>query len=136
MYTDSMEDSIFTKIIKGEIPCHKIYEDEKTIAFLDIHPQTPGHTLVVPKAQVDHIWDLDDEEYGHLMRTVKRVGQRLRQFTDRKRVGVIVAGYGVPHTHVHLIPMKDEAELKAFQNLDSPVDQDALSRIAQELSFQ
>lgn len=130
-----MEDSIFTKIINGQIPCHKIYEDDKTIAFLDVHPQTPGHTLVVPKMQVDHIWDLDDNTYQHLMQAAKKLGSHLRKWSDRERIGMVVAGYGVPHVHVHLIPMHSEAELKAPQDLESPIDHDDLAKIAEQLRF-
>src|ERR1035441_9554415 len=82
-----MADSIFTKIIKGEIPCHKIYEDDKTFAFLDIHPKQPGHVLVVPKQETDHIWDLPDEEYLAVMTTVKKVSLRIREVLKPSRVG-------------------------------------------------
>lgn len=98
-----MEDSIFTKIIKGEIPAHKIYEDDKVIAFLDIVPETPGHTLVIPKAQVDKFYDLSDSDYSELFAVVKQLAARLEQATGQRTL-VKIIGTDVPHTHVHLIP--------------------------------
>lgn len=100
-----MSDSIFSKIIRGEIPSYKVYEDEATLAFLDIHPVNPGHTLVVPKAQVDHLWDLEDADYQALMETAKKVAKRIRSVLECPRVGVLVEGFEVPHAHVHLIPI-------------------------------
>jgi histidine triad (HIT) family protein len=108
-----MEDSLFTKIIKGEIPSHKLYEDEKTIAFLTIQPVREGHTLVVPKVQVDQYIDLPDEDYDALWRTVKRVAAHLRTVTSKERIGVVIKGIDVPHAHVHLIPFDKGESLKA-----------------------
>jgi histidine triad (HIT) family protein len=108
-----MEDSLFTKIIKGEIPSHKLYEDEKTIAFLTIQPVREGHTLVVPKVQVDQYIDLPDEDYDALWRTVKRVAAHLRTVTGKERIGVVIKGIDVPHAHVHLIPFDKGESLKA-----------------------
>ena len=99
-----MEDSIFTKIIKGEIPSYKIYEDEKTIAFLDIEPTRYGHTLVVSKKQIDQYIDLPDADYIALWGTVKKVAAHLRDVIRTERVIVKIIGTDVPHTHVHLIP--------------------------------
>lgn len=94
--------SIFSKIIAGEIPCYKIYEDEKTFAFLDIHPETPGHTLVVPKIEVDKIYDLPMEDYLAVMKTVKMLAKRMEEmFGERTLLKVI--GTDVPHAHVHLV---------------------------------
>jgi histidine triad (HIT) family protein len=128
-----MEDSIFTRIIKGEIPCHKIYEDEATFAFLDIHPSQPGHVLVVSKTQTEFIWDLKDDDYTALMNAVKTVGTHMREVFSQKQIGVIVAGIGVPHVHVHLIPFTTEAELKAPQDMSSEPDHAALARMAEKL---
>lgn len=100
-----MEESIFTKIIKGDIPSYKVYEDEKVIAFLDINPFVPGHTLVVPKQQTDHIWDLDDNLYAHLMRVSKDVANRQRAILRPPRVAMQVLGNDVPHVHVHIFPL-------------------------------
>ena len=92
-----MEDSIFTKIIKGEIPAYKVYEDEHTFAFLDIHPLTEGHVLVIPKKQVEYIWDLEADDYQALMATVQKVGKHLREVLEAPYVGVEVVGVDVPH---------------------------------------
>lgn len=127
-----MEDSIFTKIIKGEIPCHKIYEDERTIAFLTIQPFAPAHTLVVPKKQVDQIWDLDDDEYQNLMGVVKKVGLHLRKVSGKDRVGVTVKGFDVPHVHVHLVPMSRGEGVSLDQNNLPMADDAALAAIAEK----
>jgi histidine triad (HIT) family protein len=103
-YNKYMQDSIFTKIIKGEIPCHKIYEDAATFAFLTIQPIHPGHTLVVPKHQVDKLWELPDDEYQAVMATVKKVANRIQEVLQPVRVGSHVSGIDVPHAHVHLFP--------------------------------
>ena len=129
------EPSIFTRIIRGEIPSHKIYEDEHVLAFLDVHPAQPGHVLVVPKKQVEFVWDMPDEDYADLMAAAKKVGSHMRGVLRPKQVGMIVAGIGVPHVHVHLIPFTTEAELKAPQDMDSEPDQAALAAIAQRLAF-
>lgn len=94
--------SIFSKIIAGEIPCYKIYEDEKTFAFLDIHPETLGHTLVVPKNEVDKIYDLPMEDYLAVMKTVKMLAKRMEEVFG-KRTLLKVIGTDVPHAHVHLV---------------------------------
>ena len=99
-----MQDSVFTKIIKGEIPSTKIYEDEHNYAFLDHKPMVPGHTLVVSKKQVANIWDLSAEDYHHLMATVKKVGARIKEVFQPKWAGVKVEGIAVPHAHVHVFP--------------------------------
>ncbi len=97
--------SIFTKIINGEIPCHKIAEDDHFFAFLDINPNTKGHTLCVPKKEVDKIMDLDTETYMGLMAFSRKVGKAIETAIDCKRVGMTVIGLEVPHVHVHLIPL-------------------------------
>ena len=98
--------SIFTKIIQGEIPCYKIYEDDKTFAFLDIHPETPGHTLVVPKNEIDKIYDLPDEDYEALMATVKKLSQHMEKVLGVRTLWKVV-GTDVPHAHVHLMPLDE-----------------------------
>lgn len=95
-------ESIFSKIIAGEIPCYKIYEDEKTLAFLDIHPETPGHTLVVPKVEVDKLYELQMEDYLAVMKTVKMLASRMEKILG-KRTLMKVIGTDVPHAHVHLV---------------------------------
>ena len=101
--------SIFSKIIAGEIPCYKIYEDEKTFVFLDIHPETQGHTLVVPKTEVDKIYDLADEDYVALMDTVKKLSVHMERVLG-KRILWKVVGTDVPHAHVHLMPLDETWE--------------------------
>ena len=96
--------SIFTRIINGEIPCYKIYEDDKTFAFLDIHPETKGHTLVVPKSEVDKIYDLPDKDYEALMSTVKKLSKHMEQKLGARILWKVV-GTDVPHAHVHLMPL-------------------------------
>lgn len=95
--------SIFTKIINGEIPSYKIYEDDKTFAFLDIHPETKGHILVVPKNEVDKIYDLPDEDYDALMHAVKKLSRHMEQKTGQRTLWKVI-GTDVPHAHVHLMP--------------------------------
>ncbi|MBQ3297136.1 HIT domain-containing protein [Candidatus Saccharibacteria bacterium] len=95
--------SIFTQIIQGEIPCYKIYEDDKTFAFLDIHPETKGHTLVVPKLEVDKIYDLPDADYQALMATVKKLSQHMEKQLGQRTLWKVI-GTDVPHAHVHLLP--------------------------------
>ena len=95
--------SIFTKIINGEIPAYKIYEDDKTLAFLDIHPETKGHTLVIPKTEVDKIYDLPDEDYQALMQTVKKLSKHLEKQLGQRTLWKVI-GTDVPHAHVHLTP--------------------------------
>ena len=96
--------SIFSKIIAGEIPCYKIYEDDKTLAFLDIHPETPGHTLVVPKVEVDKLYELQMEDYLAVMKTVKILASRVEKILG-KRTLMKVIGTDVPHAHVHLVSL-------------------------------
>lgn len=102
--------SIFTKIIEGELPCYKILEDDHHIAFLDINPNAKGHTLCVPKQEVDKIMDLDRESYLELMVFARKVGKALEAAIDCKRVGMTVIGLEVPHVHVHLIPLNEMKE--------------------------
>ncbi|AWX44152.1 putative HIT-like protein [Flagellimonas maritima] len=97
--------SIFTKIINGEIPCYKIAEDEDNFAFLDINPNSKGHTLCVPKKEVDKLSDLDEESYTKLMAFSRKVGKAIEASVPCKRVGMTVIGLEVPHVHVHLIPL-------------------------------
>lgn len=130
-----MQDSVFTKIVKREIPAHLIYEDENTLAFLDIHPSTTGHTLVIPKKQIDHLWDLEDEDYQAVMATAKLVANRLKDVLGVQRVGVKVVGEDVPHAHVHLLPFNTTKEFHAPQDLNSEPDHTALATLAERLRF-
>ncbi len=103
--------SIFTKIISGEIPSYKIAEDENFFAFLDINPVAPGHTLVVPKKEVDYLFNLDDELYSGLMLFSKKIAAAVEKAIPCKRIGVTVIGLEVPHAHVHLIPLNSMRDI-------------------------
>lgn len=107
--------SIFSKIVAGEIPCHKIAETEQFLAFLDVFPCATGHTLVIPKQEIDYLFDLDDELYSGLMSFAKQIEPAIRQAVPCKRVGVAVVGLEVPHAHVHLIPMNSMSDMN-FNN--------------------
>ena len=98
--------SIFTKIIQGEIPCYKIYEDDFSFAFLDIHPESRGHVLVIPKREVDKIYDLPDEDYQALMATVKKLSRHMEKVLGARTLWKVV-GTDVPHAHVHLMPLDE-----------------------------
>jgi histidine triad (HIT) family protein len=99
-----MNPSIFTQIINGEIPCHKVYEDELTFAFMDIHPFQPGHVLVVPKKQTDQFDELDKPDADAVLATAQKVSRALREAFGTARTVLFVMGYDVPHAHIHLIP--------------------------------
>ncbi|MDB5179848.1 MAG: hypothetical protein JWN12_480 [Candidatus Saccharibacteria bacterium] len=130
-----MEDSIFTKIIKGEIPSHKIYEDDDVIAFLDIHPVMPGHTLVVPKKQVEFTWDLDNETYVKLTLAAKKIALHIREKLDTEYVGEQIIGVDVPHAHIHLIPFTHAVDFHREADQSLEPDHAALARMAESLSF-
>ena len=130
-----MSQTIFSKIIAGEIPCHKIYEDDHVIAFLDIHPQIEGHTLVIPKIEVDHIWDMEEDMYEYLMATTKKLGAHIKSVIGAPRVGMVVEGFGVPHAHVHLIPLYQAEDIKKPQDLVSEPDHERLAAVAKKLTY-
>ena len=102
--------SVFTRIVEGEIPCYKIAEDENYFAFLDINPIAKGHTLVIPKKEVDYIFDLDDNTLAGLHLFAKRVAKAIEKSITCKRVAVVVLGLEVPHAHIHLIPLNKESD--------------------------
>ncbi|MBR5843037.1 MAG: HIT family protein [Bacteroidaceae bacterium] len=127
--------SIFSRIVAGEIPCYKVAEDERFFAFLDISPVAKGHTLVIPKQEVDYIFDLDDETYNGLMAFARRVARALEGAVECKRVGVAVMGLEVPHAHVHLIPITTEGDMNFFrEKLSLPAEEMAAiaARIAEK----
>jgi histidine triad (HIT) family protein len=103
--------SIFTRIVAGEIPCYKIAEDENFFAFLDINPMAAGHTLVIPKKEVDYLFDLDSDLYAALCLFARRVALAQKKALNCKRVGMLVLGMEVPHAHIHLVPMEKESDL-------------------------
>jgi len=129
------EPSVFTKIINGELPSHKVYEDERVIAFLTNHPLVEGHTLVVPKKQINQIWDLDNEDYDYLWQTARKIALHLRQVMGLERVGVVIKGIEVPHTHIHLIPMVSEQIHVNFDPEPAPalVDGETLAKVAEKI---
>jgi histidine triad (HIT) family protein len=124
--------TIFTKILAGEIPAHKILEDDKYLAFLDIRPVNPGHTLVIPKQVIDYIFDIDDELLKGLIVFAKKVSRGVRKAIPCKRVGVMVAGLEVPHAHVHLIPIIESLTELNFSRA-KPMASEELARIAQKI---
>ena len=103
--------SLFTRIINGEIPCHKIAEDDNYLAFLDIMPLVPGHTLVIPKREVDYIFDLDDDLLSGLLVFAKPIAKAIEKAVPCKRIGIAVIGLEVPHAHVHLVPLHTVADI-------------------------
>jgi histidine triad (HIT) family protein len=107
--------SIFTKIVNGEIPAYKIAEDENYLAFLDVNPNAKGHTLCIPKQEIDKIFDMDDELYLGLMKFSKKIAVALEKTVPCKRIGMAVVGLEVPHAHVHLIPLNHMDEMR-FHN--------------------
>jgi histidine triad (HIT) family protein len=107
--------TIFSKIVRGEIPCHKVAENEHCLAFLDIMPLVRGHVLVIPKREVDYIFDLDAETYRELWDFARRVSPAIRQAIPCKRIGVAVIGLEVPHAHIHLVPMQHVGDINFSQ---------------------
>lgn len=125
--------SIFTKIINGELPSYKIAEDDKCYAFLDISPLAEGHTLVVPKQEVDYIFDIDDEIYSHLHLFAKKVAKAIKQAVPCEKVGMAVIGLDVRHAHIHLVPLKAVGDLNfAKEKLSLPAEQ--MKAIAEKIA--
>lgn len=130
------EPSIFTRIIQGEIPAHKLYEDERTLAFLDIHPAVEGHTLVVPKIQVDRLEDLPDADHEALMRSVRKVMRRLVEvYGTEYRACLKLEGFDVSHAHVHVIPCRNAEEFWTRQRMDIEPDHTSLAKVASKIRF-
>ncbi|MFC2109364.1 HIT family protein [Bacteroidota bacterium] len=126
-------DTIFTKIIKGEIPSYKISENENFFAFLDINPNAKGHTLVIPKKQVDKLFDLDDETYIELFAYAKKVAAAIEKVVPCNRVGLSVIGLEVPHAHVHLIPLNNMSDA-SFSKPKAAMTQDEFINLAAAIS--
>lgn len=125
--------SVFTKIIDGELPGHFVYRDDTCVAFLSINPIQPGHTLVIPRAEVSHWVDLDEETSAHLMKVAHRVAKaQMKQFQPQ-RVGMIIAGFEVPHTHLHVVPIEHEGQL-SFAHAARTVDHEELAQLASSLA--
>lgn len=125
--------TIFSKIIAGEIPSYKIAENELFYAFLDINPVSWGHTLVVPKHEVDYIFDLTDEELGAMTVFAKRVAEALKATIPCRKVGVAVIGLEVPHAHMHLVPLKNEGDMNFGHKIQNP-DPEKMKQIAEAVS--
>ncbi|MEY3927472.1 MAG: hypothetical protein RJA97_479 [Bacteroidota bacterium] len=124
--------SIFTRIIRGEIPCYKVAENDRAIAFLDIRPLTLGHTLVVSKAEVDSVFDLDDQDYAAVFDLVRSVAEAQKHEIPCNRVGISILGFEVPHAHVHVVPLRSEADLN-FANPKLQLDAEEMQSIADRL---
>lgn len=130
-----MSETIFTKIVKGEIPCHKVYEDELTLAFMDIHPLTPGHVLIISKKQVDKLWELPDEDYQAINNTVRKICKRIEEVLNPERVGIKVIGIDVPHAHIHVFPFSNMSEYNAIPDMNKEPDHESLAEMAKKLEF-
>lgn len=125
--------SIFSKIVAGEIPSYKVAEDENYYAFLDINPVAKGHTLVIPKHEVDYMMDLSEEEYSGLWAFARRVALALQQAVPCKRVGIAVLGMEVPHCHIHLVPLNKESDLN-FANPKLTLPAEEMQAIAEAIA--
>ena len=123
--------SIFGKIIGGEIPCYEIYQDDQVFAFLDIRPLTPGHTLVVPKREIDDMLDVPGELYLKVMGEAQRISRALQKATSSRRVGLIVQGFEVPHFHVHLVPINRPGDM-LFANA-RPLEEREMEEVQQKI---
>lgn len=125
--------TIFSKIIAGEIPCYKVAEDDNFFAFLDINPVNWGHTLVVPKKEIDYIFDMDDEWLAAFTVFAKRVAKALKETLPCRKVGMAVIGLEVPHAHIHLVPMKTEGDMNFSHKISDP-DPEKMKQIAEAVA--
>ncbi|HML66195.1 MAG TPA: HIT family protein [Dysgonomonas sp.] len=124
--------SIFSRIVKGEIPSYKVAEDERFFAFLDINPMAKGHTLVIPKQEVDYIFDLDDDILKDMVIFAKKVAKSIEKAIPCKRVGIMVVGLEVPHAHIHLIPINKESDM-SLSNPRIKIEQFEFEEIAKKI---
>lgn len=126
-----MENCVFCKILNQEIPCFKIWEDEKHLAFLDINPINPGHVLLIPKKHQESLWELNDKDYSELMLAAKKMANKIKQKIECKRVGIAVEGFAVPHAHIHLVPINKPNELNPERA--KPMEKEKLKDIQNKL---
>ena len=126
--------SVFTRIVKGEIPCYKLAEDDRYFAFLDINPLAKGHTLVIPKEETDNIFDLDDRTLADMMVFAKRIARKIQANIACKKVAVVVLGLEVPHAHIHLIPINSEKDVD-FHREKLQLTPEEFQRIAKTISL-
>jgi histidine triad (HIT) family protein len=124
-------DCVFCKIVNGEIPAVKLWEDEKYFIFLDASPINPGHTLLIPKKHSDYLFDLNDTEYSELMLRAKKIAKILKDKLNPKRIGMAVEGFAVPHVHLHIVPLNMGNELN--QDRAKPAHHDELKKIAEKI---
>lgn len=122
---------VFCKILDGKIPSHAIWSDDKFFAFLDINPVSPGHTLLIPKKHHDYFFDMDDATYTEIIKAAKKLSKPLQKAMNAKRIGVLIEGFAVPHTHIHLIPINKGGEMDP--NRAKKASQDELSGIAKKI---
>lgn len=125
--------SIFTKIVEGEIPSYKVAEDERFFAFLDIRPLAKGHTLVIPKKEVDYIFDIEDELLGDMMKFAKKVGLAIEKVVPCKRMGMTVLGLEVPHAHIHLVPINSVYDID-FKKDPVEMEQEEFISLAKKIT--
>lgn len=125
--------TLFTRIINGEIPCHKIAENERFLAFLDIAPLVEGHALVIPKVEVDYIFDLEDDYLSELNLFAKEVAKKIKAAIPCKRIGIAVIGLEVPHAHMHLVPINQVGDINFDREKLSPSHED-LARVAERIN--
>lgn len=124
--------SIFSKIIAGEIPCYKLAEDDRFFSFLDIRPMAPGHALVIPKQEIDYIFDMEDQQLADMMIFAKRVAAAIKAEVPCKKVGTAVVGLEVPHAHIHLVPINEVSDMKFGHH--HPMTQEELADLAARIS--
>jgi histidine triad (HIT) family protein len=124
--------SVFSRIVSGEIPSHKVAETAECLAFLDVSPLVPGHVLVIPKKEVDYLFDLDDELYGQLQLFAKKVSKAIKKAVPCKRIGVAVIGLEVPHAHIHLVPLNQMSDIN-FSKEKMKLSAEELSETAKKI---
>lgn len=125
--------TIFSKIIAGDIPCYKVAENDKFFAFLDINPVNWGHTLVVPKKEIDYIFDIEDKDLGDMMVFAKKVAKAIKKAIPCRKVGVTVLGLEVPHAHIHLVPLQNEGDMDFKHKISDP-DPDRMAKLAASIA--